>query len=469
MELSRNSVDKTRKRRGLGRCRHFFWLGIVFDAVGATVLFTGVFADLLYSDLLLYLGSIIIFLSLLWWVLWYTGNIELTTEEALKRPFDGVSATTVDLPSQPVSHRFALRFCNVPRPFRQIQPGWRRSTLIQRNLSLSMTLSGQVEKQPAKEDQGNDGMQSVKNSSDAEDLDGEDLGPRPEAVQSSEGVCAPGPDSGPRCREAGLLRFVKPASTHLVPPESTSPPLDQLLPPVILTSVVPLAPTSQPLASLTSGNLTLVSSASMSQPPATLVSTSLPAVPLSSAGQPLDTLASKSQATAMVVSQSHSLPVDAQSHLQVHVALGSNLQNLSPVSQTQPQPVQGSQAQILANSTTLIHLLSAPSFQTQSVGLRVASAVQDLQVLYDTQQVPQSRALVQEIALSQASPAKEILKKPVAQAFETVPPMGQELTQEVPDTMSPLPESPSPATEVQQSVSPEGASTPTSEKSSHAL
>lgn len=117
----------------------------------------------------------------------------------------------------------------------------------------------------------------------------------------------------------------------------------------------------------------------------------------------------------------------------------------------------------------LIHLLSAPSFQTPSVGLRVASAAQDFQVLRDTQQAPQSSALVQEIALSQASPAQEILKKPVAQAFETVPPTGQKLSQEVPDSMSPLPESPSPATEVQQSVSPGIASTPTLEKSSHPL
>ena len=82
MEVSTNSVVETRKRTGLGRCRHFFWLGVVFDMVGAMVLFTGVFTDLLFYDLLLYLGSIIIFFSLLWWVFWYTGNIELTPDKA---------------------------------------------------------------------------------------------------------------------------------------------------------------------------------------------------------------------------------------------------------------------------------------------------------------------------------------------------------------------------------------------------
>uniref|UniRef100_G3TUL8 Transmembrane protein 238 like n=2 Tax=Elephantidae TaxID=9780 RepID=G3TUL8_LOXAF len=77
----KSAVQTTKTRSGLGRCRHFFWLGVVFDAVGVVVLFTGVFADLFFYDLLLYLGSIIIFLSLLWWVFWYTGNIEMPPEE----------------------------------------------------------------------------------------------------------------------------------------------------------------------------------------------------------------------------------------------------------------------------------------------------------------------------------------------------------------------------------------------------
>nr|XP_045377214.1 transmembrane protein 238-like [Camelus bactrianus] len=96
------------QRTGLGRCRHFFWLGVAFDTVGATLLFTGVFADLLFYDLLLYLGSIIIFLSLLWWVFWYTGNIELTSEEALNRSYLLPSATILEALNQTISNRLSL-------------------------------------------------------------------------------------------------------------------------------------------------------------------------------------------------------------------------------------------------------------------------------------------------------------------------------------------------------------------------
>ncbi|KAM5198987.1 uncharacterized protein RBU33_013941 isoform 1-T2 [Hipposideros larvatus] len=472
MELSRNSVDNTRKRKVLGRCRHFFWLGIVFDTVGATVLLTGVFADLPYCDLLLYAGSIIIFISLLWWVSWYTSNIELTPEGALKRPFHVPSAAMADALSQTVDQRFSFRLCNVPDTFRQIWPGWHRRRLLQSN-ALGMTVSGQVEKQPAKEDQDDGIIQVVKKKSDSEDLSSEHLGPKAEAIQSSEGGCAPGPESGSPCC---VLRFVEGPSTHLVRPEFTSSPLDQPLPPANFTSVVPFAPTSQPLTSLTSKGVPVVSLASTSRPPAIPATTSLTAVPLSPAGQPLDTLASQSQTTAMVASRDHSpVLVASQSHSLVSVAAQShlpvaserNFQHLSPASQTQPQPAQVSQT--LATPVTLIQLLSAPSFQTQPVDLRVTSAVQDIQALCDTQQAPQSSALVQEIALSQSSSAQESLKKPVAQAFKTVPPTGQELSQEVPDTMSPLPESPAAATGAQQSVSPEGASTPTSAKNSHPL
>ena len=68
---------------------------------------------------------------------------------------------------------------------------------------------------------------------------------------------------------------------------------------------------------------------------------------------------------------------------------------------------------------------------------QVTLAVQD--TLHDTQQAPKSSALVQEIALSQSSHAQE-------------PPAGQELSQEVPDTVSQLPTSLALATEAQQSL-----------------
>ncbi|KAL4659058.1 transmembrane protein 238-like [Arapaima gigas] len=67
--------------RGLGRCSCAFWLAVVFDVLGLAVLLLGVFANLFFYDFLIYAGAIIIFLSLVWWVFWYTGNVEVPPEE----------------------------------------------------------------------------------------------------------------------------------------------------------------------------------------------------------------------------------------------------------------------------------------------------------------------------------------------------------------------------------------------------
>ncbi|XP_056144670.1 transmembrane protein 238-like [Lampris incognitus] len=66
---------------GLGRCACAFWLAVVFDFVGLLVLLIGVFSGMFFFDFLIYAGSIIIFLSLIWWVFWYTGNIEVPPGE----------------------------------------------------------------------------------------------------------------------------------------------------------------------------------------------------------------------------------------------------------------------------------------------------------------------------------------------------------------------------------------------------
>ncbi|XP_074136703.1 uncharacterized protein LOC141550213 [Sminthopsis crassicaudata] len=68
---------------GLGRCTFAFWLAVSFDLVGLAVLITGVFSEVFFYDLLLYAGSIIIFLSLIWWVFWYTGNVEAPPDHSL--------------------------------------------------------------------------------------------------------------------------------------------------------------------------------------------------------------------------------------------------------------------------------------------------------------------------------------------------------------------------------------------------
>ncbi|XP_033023507.1 transmembrane protein 238-like [Lacerta agilis] len=56
-------------------------MALLFDAVGLTILLVGVFVDVFFADLLIYGGGVGIFISLLWWVFWYVGNLEVPAAE----------------------------------------------------------------------------------------------------------------------------------------------------------------------------------------------------------------------------------------------------------------------------------------------------------------------------------------------------------------------------------------------------
>uniref|UniRef100_A0A3Q3E2G3 Uncharacterized protein n=1 Tax=Labrus bergylta TaxID=56723 RepID=A0A3Q3E2G3_9LABR len=61
----------------MGRCKCSFWFAVAHDILGVFIMMVGVFGGLVVHDLFIYAGAIIIFLSLIWWVFWYSGNIDL--------------------------------------------------------------------------------------------------------------------------------------------------------------------------------------------------------------------------------------------------------------------------------------------------------------------------------------------------------------------------------------------------------
>ncbi|XP_027817764.1 MAGE-like protein 2 [Ovis aries] len=335
MEVSVNDAAKIEKRSCLGRCKHFFWLGVTFDTVGAAMVFTGVFTPVLCYDMFLYLGASIIFFSLLWWTFWYSGNIELSPEEALNSPYRLPSAYTLEVLSQTISNRFTFTIGSVSNTFMRIRR--RRRLPCQRfregRTSLDMTVTGQVESQL---DQDKDWAEGVSEKGEAQDFGSKDL-PKPEAVKIVKEAGSQVPDAGDLGREASLPKFVKGPSTNLVQPFTPSP-LDQPPTPVMLTSkslpVVSLASMSQSAPILTSKSQPVIALASTSQPLAVnLVSVSQFAAPLPSTSQPPPLLTSKSQSEV-------SLAVVSSTSQPPAVTLASTRQPAVPLtSTTQPRVV----------------------------------------------------------------------------------------------------------------------------------
>lgn len=80
---TRVQVEAVTERRypGVGRCKCSFWFAVAHDILGVIIIMVGIFGGLAVHDLFIYMGAIIIFLSLIWWVFWFTGNIDVPPEE----------------------------------------------------------------------------------------------------------------------------------------------------------------------------------------------------------------------------------------------------------------------------------------------------------------------------------------------------------------------------------------------------
>ncbi|XP_023560431.1 uncharacterized protein LOC111813568 [Octodon degus] len=391
MEHLTTSISTTGKRPRLGRCKHFFWLGVVFDTVGAVVLFTGVFADLLFYDMLLYLGSIIIFFSLLWWVSWYTGNIELLPEESSRRSTRTPAVPTVETLRRSASHRFSWTFESISNTF-LMQRQHLRS--LKRRGILGMAVAGLEE-----EKKGKGRRESTKDSSDPQDFCKENLGPEPEDDNSPEAVSFPGPEG-----RGGTSLLLQPPSS-----------LDQPLPSDVLAL-------KNPAVSL-----------SISAQPSFTTSRSQPILPVASKNQLPVTLSLESHPATPVAFQSHLVgPVSPQSPFQVHVHSESQPQNPPWAFQTQPPTVQASGSQATATQV--------PVMPFQAMDPQVSQTVQDFQLLLPTQQTSLNTSLVQEISQSQSSNVLEVPKVPDAQAVEALPLPSEKLSPELPEVAALAPE-----------------------------
>lgn len=93
---------------GVGRCKCPFWFAVCHVVLGVGLMMVGTFAGFFIHDLILYGGAIIIFLSLIWWVFWYVGNIdvppgELTDDVGLIKPKNRGLSQVVRTVSQRIS------------------------------------------------------------------------------------------------------------------------------------------------------------------------------------------------------------------------------------------------------------------------------------------------------------------------------------------------------------------------------
>nr|XP_033817693.1 transmembrane protein 238 isoform X2 [Geotrypetes seraphini] len=92
------------------RCRMALLFAVLMDLAGVASLLVGIFAQMQvnqrdFGDLLIYTGAILVFLSLIGWIFWYTGNLEISPEE-LERDY-AVKGGTLARLARKISRRLS--------------------------------------------------------------------------------------------------------------------------------------------------------------------------------------------------------------------------------------------------------------------------------------------------------------------------------------------------------------------------
>lgn len=69
------------ENEGLTHCKFILVFAVVLDLLGITIVLIGVFVPLEvrgqdFGDLLVYSGVLLVLMSMVGWVMWYSGNIE---------------------------------------------------------------------------------------------------------------------------------------------------------------------------------------------------------------------------------------------------------------------------------------------------------------------------------------------------------------------------------------------------------
>ncbi|XP_060640358.1 transmembrane protein 238-like [Anolis sagrei] len=95
---------------GAGRCRGAFWMALLFDAAGLSLLLLGSFVDVFFADLLIYSGGVGLLFSLLWWVFWYVGNIEVPPDELQDDIGLGEEAMPAAMEAEATGRAWRVRF-----------------------------------------------------------------------------------------------------------------------------------------------------------------------------------------------------------------------------------------------------------------------------------------------------------------------------------------------------------------------